>query len=150
MRKIMNKKVITALAMGLVIFSAPFAQAKAVVIATPIKNLPQKGAVVSFKLSKLPAKNGVYIQECMAPTTKGAAPTVCDSDQTAQAWVSSVKADIAQGATSAAGKITMKPVPYFSKGDCVHTTCVFFITNDHNAAGDKSQDQTIPFTFSAK
>ena len=150
MRKIMNKKVITALAMGLVIFSAPFAQAKAVVTATPIKNLPQKGAVVSFKLSKLPAKNGVYIQECMAPTTKGAAPTVCDSDQTAQAWVSSVKADIAQGATSAAGKITMKPVPYFSKGDCVHTTCVFFITNDHNAAGDKSQDQTIPFTFSAK
>ncbi len=146
----MNKKIITAMALGLVLFSAPLAQAKATVSATPTQNLPQKGAVVNFKLSKLPAKNGVYIQECMAPATKGAAPTVCDSDQTAQAWVSSVKADIAQGATSAAGKIVMKPVPYFSKGDCVHTACVFFITNDHNAAGDKSQDQTIPFTFSAK
>ena len=146
----MNKKIITAMALGLVLFSAPLAQAKATVSAAPTRNLPQKGAVVNFKLSKLPAKNGVYIQECMAPATKGAAPTVCDSDQTAQAWVSSVKADIAQGAKSAAGKIVMKPVPYFSKGDCVHTTCVFFITNDHNAAGDKSQDQTIPFTFSAK
>jgi hypothetical protein len=150
MREIMNKKVITALAIGLVVFSAPLAQAKAVVTATPTQNLPQMGAVVSFKLSKLPTKNGVYIQECMAPATKGAAPTVCNSDQASQAWVSSAKADIAKGATSASGKVTMKPVPYFSKGDCVHTTCVFFITNDHNAAGDKSQDQTIPFTFSAK
>ena len=86
----------------------------------------------------------------MAPATKGAAPTVCDSDQSVQAWVSNVKADIAQGATSGAGKIKFKPVPYFTNGDCVHTTCVFFITNDHNAAGDKSQNQTIPFTFSNK
>ena len=53
-------------------------------------------------------------------------------------------------ATSGAGKVKFKPVPYFTNGDCVHTTCVFFITNDHNAAGDKSQDQTIPFTFSNK
>ena len=146
----MNKKVVAAVGLSLLILSAPFAQAKATVSATPTQNLPQKGAVVNFKLSKLPTKNGVYIQECMAPATKGAVPTVCDADQSAQAWVSSVKADIAQGATSAAGKVILKPVPYFAKGDCVHTTCVFFITNDHNAASDKSQNQTIPFTFSAK
>ncbi len=146
----MKKKLIAALAVGLVIASAPLATAKAVVTATPTKNLPQKGAVVIFKFAKLPAKNGVYVEECMAPATKGAAPTVCDSDQSAQAWVSNVKADLAQGATSGKGKVKFKPVPYFSNGDCVHTTCVFFITNDHNAAGDKSQNQTIPFTFSAK
>ena len=146
----MKKKVIAVLAIGLVIATTPLANAKAVVSVTPTKNLHQKGAVVTFKFTKLPAKNGVYIEECMAPVTKGGKPTVCDSDQTAQAWVSNVKADLAQGATSGAGKIKFKPVPYFTNGDCVHTTCVFFITNDHNAAGDKSQNQTIPFTFSAK
>jgi hypothetical protein len=146
----MKKKLIAAIAVALVVAAAPLANAKAVVTATPTKNVVQKGAVVTFKFAKLPAKNGVYIEECMAPATKGATPTVCDSDQSAQAWVSNVKADIAQGATSGKGKVKFKPVPYFTNGDCVHTTCVFFITNDHNAAGDKSQDQTIPFTFSAK
>ncbi len=146
----MNKKLVAAIAVALVVVAAPIANAKATVTVTPTKNLPQKGAVVTFKFAKMPAKNGLYIQECMAPATKGAAPTACDSDQSAQAWVSGVKADIAQGATSAASKIKFKPVPYFTNGDCVHTTCVFFITNDHNAAGNKSQDQTIPFTFSTK
>lgn len=146
----MQKKLIATIAVALVVMAAPLANAKAMVNASPTKNLLQKGAAVTFKFSKLPAKNGLYIEECMAPSTKGATPTVCDSDQSVQAWVSNVKADLAQGATSAKGKITFKPVPYFTNGDCVHTTCVFFITNDHNAAGDKSQDQTIPFTFSAK
>ena len=146
----MNKKIIASLAVALVVVAAPMASAKAKVVASPTKNLSQKTAVVTFKFSGLPTKNGVYIEECMAPATKGAAPTVCDSDQSVQAWVSNIKADIAQGATSGAGKIKFKPVPYFTNGDCVHTTCVFFITNDHNAAGDKSQNQTIPFTFSNK
>ncbi len=146
----MKKKFIAVLAVALVVAAAPLANAKAMVTATPTKHLAQKGAVVKFKFSKLPTKNGVYIEECMAPATKGATPTVCDSDQTAQAWVSNVKADLAQGATSGKGAVKFKPVPFFTNGDCVHTTCVFFITNDHNAAGDKSQDQTIPFTFSAK
>jgi len=146
----MKKKFIAVLAVALLVAAAPLASAKATVTVTPTKNLSQKGAVVSFKFTKLSAKNGIYIEECMASVKKGAAPTVCDPDQTAQAWVSNVKADLAQGATSGAGKIKFKPVPYFAKGDCVHTTCVFFITNDHNAAGDKSQDQTIPFTFAKK
>ena len=146
----MRKKLIAAAAVALVVVAAPLANAKAIVTVTPSKNLPQKGAVVTFKFAKMPAKNGLYIEECMAPATKGATPTVCDSDQKVQAWVSTVKADLAQGATSAKGKVTFKPVPYFTNGDCIHTTCVFFITNDHNAAGDKSQDQTIPFTFSNK
>lgn len=146
----MRKKLIALSAVALVVLAAPLANAKANVTASPTKNLPQKGAVVTFKFAKMPTKNGLYVEECMAPATKGGTPTVCDSDQSAQAWVSTVKADLAQGATSAKGKVTFKPVPYFAKGDCVHTTCVFFITNDHNAAGDKSQDQTIPFTFSNK
>jgi len=146
----MKKKLIAAIAVALVVVAAPLANAKATVTATPTKNLSQKAAVVNFKFAKLPAKNGLYVEECMAPSVKGATPTVCDSDQSAQAWVSNVKADIAQGATSGKGVVKLKPVPYFTNGDCVHTTCVFFITNDHNAAGDKSQDQTIPFTFSAK
>jgi len=146
----MKKTLVAAIAVVLVVVAAPLANAKALVSAAPTKNLSQKGAVVTFKFAKMPAKNGLYVEECMAPTTKGATPTVCDSSQSVQAWVSNVKADIAQGATSAKGPVKFKPVPYFTNGDCVHTTCVFFITNDHNAAGDKSQDQTIPFTFSNK
>jgi hypothetical protein len=146
----MKKKLIAAIAVSLVLASAPLASAKATVVASPTSNLSQKHGVVTFRFTNLPAKNGVYIEECMAPATAGEKPTVCNSDQTAQAWVSNVKADIAQGATSGKGRIKFKPATYFKGGDCVHTTCVFFITNDHNAAGDKSQDQTIPFTFSAK
>ena len=146
----MKKKLIAAIAVTLVVAAAPLANAKATVIATPTAKLSQKHGVVTFRFANLPAKNGVYIEECMAPATAGAKPTVCDPDQSAQAWVSNVKADIAQGATSGKGRIKFKPALYFKGGDCVHTTCVFFITNDHNAAGDASQDQTIPFTFAAK
>ena len=146
----MKKKMIAGLSIALVIAAAPLANAKATVTATPLKNIAQKGGVVTFKFAKMPAKNGLYIQECMAPTTKGAAPTVCDSDQTTQAWVSAAKADIAQGATSAAGKVLEHPVPYFTNADCVHTTWVFYISNDHTAAADRSQDQVIPVTFAAK
>jgi hypothetical protein len=146
----MKKKLIAGLAIALVVAAAPLANAKATVIASPLKNIAQKGGAVTFKFAKMPKMNGLYIQECMAPATKGAAPTVCNSDQTSQVWVSAVKADIAQGATSAAGKVVAHPVPYFTNGDCVHTTCVFYISNDHTAAADRSQDQVIPFTFSAK
>jgi len=146
----MKKKFIAVLAVVLVVAAAPLASAKATVTVTPTKNLSQKGAVVSFKFTKLPAKNGIYIEECMAPATAGARPTVCNPDQSAQAWVSTVKADLTQGATSGKGRIKFKPSLYFKNGDCLHTTCVFFITNDHNAAGDKSQDQAIPFTFAKK
>jgi len=146
----MKKKFIAALAVVLVVAAAPLANAKATVIATPTDHISQKHGVVAFRFSNLPVKNGVYIEECMAPATAGAKPTVCNPDQSAQAWVSTVKTDLAQGATSGKGRIKFKPSLYFKNGDCLHTTCVFFITNDHNAAGDKSQDQTIPFTFAAK
>ena len=64
----MKKKIVAALAVALVVAAAPLANSKATVSATPTKNLPQKGAVVSFKFSKMPAKNGLYIEECMAPS----------------------------------------------------------------------------------
>ncbi|MEJ0014079.1 MAG: hypothetical protein WDN07_00265 [Actinomycetota bacterium] len=52
----MNKKLVAAIAVALVVVAAPIANAKAVVTVTPTKNLPQKGAVVTFKFAKLPAK----------------------------------------------------------------------------------------------
>lgn len=146
----MKKKLIAAIAVALVVAAAPLAQAKATVIATPTAHISQRHGVVAFRFANLPTKNGVYVEECMAPATAGAKPTVCNADQSAQAWVSNVKSDLAQGATSGKRRIKVKPALYFKGGDCLHTTCVFFITNDHNAASDRSQDQTIPFTFSAK
>ncbi len=146
----MKKKLIAGLAVALVVVAAPIANAKATVTASPLKNISQMNATVTFKFAKMPTMNGLYIQECMAPATKGAMPTVCDSDQAAQAWVSANKADIAQGASSAAKPVVEHAVPYWAKGDCVHAACVFYITNDHNASADRSQDQVIPFTFAAK
>ena len=69
----MKKKFIAVLAVALVVTAAPLANAKATVTVTPTKNLPQKGAVVTFKFAKLPTKNGVYVEECMAPANKRSA-----------------------------------------------------------------------------
>ena len=37
---------------------------------------------------------------------------------------------------------------YFENGDCIHTKCIFYVTNDHNASTDQSEDQAITFKFS--
>jgi hypothetical protein len=144
------KKTIVALLVGASLVSGGVANASVKATFTPAKNIPQQGAVVTFKLSGLPKTHGIYIQECMAPAKGAKAPTVCDSNQSAQAWASLLKSDIAQGATNAAGAVTLKPEPYFSKGDCVHTKCVFFISSDHNMPTDTSVNAIYPFTFAAK
>jgi hypothetical protein len=79
---------------------------------------------------------------------KSGIPTSCNPAETAKLWISNVPADIQQGATSGKGKVTMKIDPYFKKGDCIHTTCVIFATNDHQASQDRSEDQAIKFRFS--
>jgi len=52
------------------------------------------------------------------------------------------------GAKSGKGKLTLKVDKYFDKGDCIHTKCILFVSNDHNASADRSEDQAITFKFS--
>jgi hypothetical protein len=50
------------------------------------------------------------------------------------------------GAKPGKGKLTLKVDKYFKDGDCIHTKCIIYVTNDHNAT-DKTATQVIPFKF---
>jgi len=50
------------------------------------------------------------------------------------------------GAKSGTAKLTLKVDKYFKEGDCVHTKCIIYVTNDHNST-DKTTTQAIGFKF---
>ena len=120
--------------------------------ATKIKVTPQfkvskKNPVVTFKVSGLPKENGIYISQCMAPSKDAGAAKACNPAAYSKLWISDVAADQAMGAKSSKSKLTLKVDKYFKDGDCIHTTCVFLVTNDHNAATNRNEDQAIKFKF---
>ena len=120
--------------------------------ATKVKVSPQfkvskKNPVVTFRVSGLPKENGIYISQCMAPSKDAGAAKACNPAAYSKLWISDVAADQAMGAKSSKSKLTLKVDKYFKDGDCIHTTCVFLVTNDHNAATDRSEDQAIKFKF---
>lgn len=126
--------------------------AQSALAATKIKVSPQykvskKNPVVTFKVSGLPTDHGIYISQCMAPSKKAGATKACNPAEASKLWISNVAADQAMGAKSGTSKLTIKVDKYFEGGDCIHTTCVFLVTNDHTAADDRSEDQAIPFKF---
>jgi hypothetical protein len=84
----------------------------------------------------------------MAPKKANTAPTKCNPNELSKLWVSNVAADIAQGATSGKKPFKMHVDAYFKSGDCIHTTCVISASSDHNAPGDRSEDQVVKFRFS--
>ena len=120
--------------------------------ATKVKVSPQfkvskKNPVVTFRVSGLPKENGIYISQCMAPSKDAGAAKACNPAAYSKLWISDVAADQAMGAKSSKSKLTLKVDKYFKDGDCIHTTCDFLLTNDHNAATDRSEDQAIKFKF---
>jgi hypothetical protein len=120
--------------------------------ATEVKISPQykvskKNPIIKIKASELPQNNGIYISQCMAPKVSGTAPTACNPSKASKLWVSDRAEDQQMGAKSSTGKLSIKVDKYFKDGDCVHTTCVIYITNDHNASGDRSSDKAIKFKF---
>jgi hypothetical protein len=112
------------------------------------KKISTKNGLVTIKVSKLPTKNGIYISQCMAAKEGEIKPPACNPAATSKLWISDVPADIKMGAKSSKSKLTLKVDKYFENGDCIHTKCVFLVTNDHNAADDRSEDQAIQFKFS--
>jgi hypothetical protein len=73
-------------------------------------------------------------------------PSACNPSKTSKLWVSNLPADQKMGATPSKGKLTLKVDKYFKDGDCIHTKCIIYVTNDHNAM-DKTATQAIPFKF---
>jgi hypothetical protein len=73
-------------------------------------------------------------------------PSSCNPAKASKLWVSNLPADQKMGAKPGTGKLTLKVDKYFKDGDCVHTKCIIYVTNDHNTT-DKTSFQAIPFKF---
>ncbi len=124
------------------------AEAATKVTVTNAKKISTKDGIVTIKVSGLPKTNGIYISQCMAIKKGETAPTACNPAEASKLWISNVPADIKMGAKPGKGTLKLKVDKYFEKGDCIHTKCVLFVTNDHNASDDRSEDQAIQFKFS--
>ena len=141
------KKLVVFIAISGLFLTASGASAATKVKVTPQFKVSKKNPVVTFKVSGLPKENGIYISQCMAPSKDAGAAKACNTAEYSKLWVSDLAADQAMGAKSSKSKLTLKVDKYFKDGDCIHTTCVFLVTNDHNAATDRSEDQAIKFKF---
>ena len=141
------KKVFAIAAIFLMVGSQS-AQAATKVTVTNLKKISTKDGIVTIKVSNLPKTNGIYISQCMAIKKGETAPTACNPAEGSKLWISNVPADIEMGAKPGKGILRLKVDKYFENGDCIHTKCVLFVTNDHNASSDRSEDQAIQFKFS--
>jgi hypothetical protein len=141
------KKLVAVLSIAFLAISTTGASAVTKVTITPQNKVSKKNPVITIKMSGLPAANGLYLSQCMAPKVKGESPTACNPSKASKLWVSALEADQQMGAKAPTSKLTMKLDKYFKDGDCVHTKCVIYVTNDHNASSDRSEDQLIPFKF---
>ena len=141
------KKLVALIAISGMFLPMSGATAATKIIVTPQFKVSKKNPVVTFKVSGLPKENGIYISQCMAPSKDAGAAKACNPAEYSKLWISDVPADQAMGAKSSKSKLTLKVDKYFKDGDCIHTTCVFLVTNDHSAATDRSEDQAIKFKF---
>ena len=112
----------------------------------PLTNLDSQGATINIMLLGVPAKGGLYIQECVeAPS--GTRSALCNA--AVQLWISN-----ARGASFLpTDVIKFKPTGSFVSGtstvDCTVSKCGIFMRFDHTVPGDLSEDQFIPLTFKA-
>ena len=141
-------KKILAISTVLLILGSQCAQAASKITVVNSKKISTKNGLVTLTLSNLPKTNGIYISQCMAIKEGETTPPACNPAAKSKLWISNVPADIKMGAKPAKGKLTLKVDKYFEKGDCIHTKCILYVTNDHNASADRSEDQVIPFKFS--
>ena len=141
-------KKILAISTVLLILGSQSAQAASKITVVNSKKISTKNGLVTLTLSNLPKSNGIYISQCMAIKEGETTPPACNPAAKSKLWISDLPADIKMGAKSSKGSLMLKVDKYFTKGDCIHTKCVLYITNDHNAPTDRSEDQAIPFKFS--
>jgi len=141
MKKLVHVALIAAL---LAPVSAQAAETK--FVGGPLTNLDSQGATINITLSNVPAKGGLYIQQCLeAPA--GTRPAICN--KAVELWISS-----ARGASFLpTDTIKFKPTGSFVSGattvDCTVQKCGIFMRFDHTVASDLSEDQFLPLTFKA-
>ena len=136
--------VIALLASLMVPVSAQAAETK--FTGAPLTNLDSQGATINIMLLGVPAKGGLYIQECVeAPA--GTRSALCNT--AVQLWIST-----SRGASFApTDVIKFAPTGTFVSGtttvNCTVSKCGIFMRYDHTVPGDLSEDQFIPLTFKA-
>ena len=140
------KKKIAIVSALLLALSMQSAQAAGKVTVLNPSKVSTKSGQVTLTVSGLPAKHGIYISQCMGIEKGKTEPAACNSAKTSKLWVSNLPADQKMGATPGTGKLTLKVDKYFKGGDCIHTKCIIYVTNDHNAT-DKTATQAIGFKF---
>ena len=141
------KKILIVAITALFALSSNSSATAAEIKISPQFKVSKKNPIIKIKASDLPESNGIYISQCMAPKVSGSAPTACNPSKASKLWVSDRAEDQQMGAKASTSKLTIKVDKYFKDGDCVHTTCVIYVTNDHNAPEDRSSDKAIKFKF---
>lgn len=141
------KKILIVAITALFALSSNSSATAAEIKISPQFKVSKKNPIIKIKASGLPENNGIYISQCMAPKVAKTAPTACNPSKASKLWVSDRAEDQAMGAKASTSKLTIKVDKYFKDGDCVHTTCVIYVTNDHNAPEDRSSDKAIKFKF---
>ena len=141
----MKKLVVSVIVAFLALNTVP-AQADTKVKVLNSSKISTKTGLVSITVSGLPAEHGIYISQCMGIDKGKTEPAACNPAKASKLWVSNVAADQKMGAKKGNGKLSIKVDKYFKDGDCIHTKCIIYVTNDHNAS-DKTFYQAIPFKF---
>ena len=141
----MKKLVLVALIAALMTpVSAQAAQTK--FVGGPLTNLDYQNATINIALTDVPAKGGLYIQQCVeAPA--GTRSALCN--KAVELWIST-----ARGASFLpTAAIAFKPTGSFVSGtttvDCTVSKCGIFMRFDHTVPADSSEDQFFPITFKA-
>jgi hypothetical protein len=142
----MKKLLVLAALVGSLLVPAHAQAAETKFTGAPLTNLESQGANVTIMLLGVPAKGGLYIQECVQAAA-GTRPTLCNS--AVQLWIST-----SRGASFApTDVIKFSPTGSFVSGsttvDCTVSKCGIFLRYDHTVPGDLSEDQFIPLTFKA-
>jgi hypothetical protein len=140
------KKVVALISVVLLSLSAQPAQAATKVTVLNPSKVSTKTGLVTLTVSGLPATHGIYISQCMGIDKATKEPSACNPAKASKLWVSNLPADQKMGAMLSKGKLTLKVDKYFKDGDCIHTKCIIYVTNDHNAT-DKTFSQAVPFKF---
>lgn len=141
------KKLVAIFSVLFLVLSVQPASAAAKVKVANSGKISTKTGLVSITVSGLPKEHGIYISQCMGIDKGKTEPAACNPAKASKLWVSNVPADLKMGATPGTGKLSIKVDKYFKDGDCIHTKCIIYVTNDHNAT-DKTFSQAIPFKFS--
>ena len=146
MRRAMKKFVVVMALAASVLMPTNAQAAETKFTGAPLTNLESQGANVTIMLLGVPAKGGLYIQQCVEAAA-GVRPSICNTP--VQLWISYLR-----GASFLpTDVIKFKPTGTFTSAntsvDCTVSKCGIFMRYDHTVPGDLSEDQFIPLTFKA-